>query len=63
MPVQQLGNALGTAIVTTVYVGAVSSGGRLHGFLATVGAIAAVLILCLPFTWLLPRTAPANGSH
>ncbi|MEW2395791.1 MFS transporter [Streptomyces sp. NPDC046862] len=59
--VQQLANAMGAAIVTTVYFDAASTGGQPHGFLTALGAIGGVLVLCFPFVWLLPREAPANG--
>jgi MFS family permease len=61
--VQQLANASGAAIVTTVYFGAASTGGQLHGFLTALGAISVVLVLSFPFVWLLPRKAPANVHH
>jgi len=58
--VQQIANALGSALVTTIYFSAVATHGQLQGFLATLGAICAVLLICLACVRLLPRNAPAR---
>jgi len=56
--VQQVANALGSAIVTTVYFGQVSAGGQLQGFLIALGTIGGIVLLCFAFVRLLPRNAP-----
>jgi MFS family permease len=58
--VQQIANALGSALVTTIYFSAAATHGQLQGFLATLGAISAVLLICLACVRLLPRNAPTN---
>lgn len=58
--VQQVANALGSAIVTTVYFSQVAAGGQLQGFLAALGTIGGVVLLCFAFVRLLPPNAPTN---
>ena len=60
--VQQLANAVGAAAVTTVYFHT-AGGGETHALRASLIAVAASLVLCLPLVRLLPRKAPAEQHH
>lgn len=56
--VQQLANAVGSAVVTTVYFGQQASHGAGHAMTVSVTVVGAITVACLGLVWLLPRSAP-----
>jgi len=58
---QQLANAIGSAIVTTVYFRQVAQGGA-HAVTVSVAVVGAVIVVCLGMVWLLPKKA-ADDEH
>jgi Na+/melibiose symporter-like transporter len=60
--VQQLANALGAAVVTTVYFKQVAYGG-IHAVTVSVAVVGAVVLICLGLVWLLPKQPPAESRE
>ncbi len=58
--VQQLSNAIGSAVVTTVYF---HSGGAGHAMTVSLVTVLAITAACLPFVRLLPEHAPEDAGH
>lgn len=56
--VQQLANAIGSAVVTTVYFTQLASHGAGHAMAVSVAIVGAITVLCLGLVRLLPRSAP-----
>jgi EmrB/QacA subfamily drug resistance transporter len=56
--VQQLANAIGSAVVTTVYFTQQASHGAGRAMTISVTVVAAITTACLALVWLLPRSAP-----
>jgi EmrB/QacA subfamily drug resistance transporter len=54
--VQQLANALGAAVVTTVYFNQVAQGG-IHAMTVSVAVAGTIILICLGLVWLLPAKA------
>ncbi|GAA4220143.1 EmrB/QacA subfamily drug resistance transporter [Streptosporangium album] len=55
--VQQLSNAIGAAVVTTVYFTALADGGEARAMTHSLAAVAAVTVVCCGLVRLLPRKA------
>lgn len=58
--VQQLANAIGSAVVTTVYFTRQASLGAGHAMIVSVAVVGAIAARCLGLVWLLPRSAPES---
>ncbi len=58
--VQQLAGAIGSAVVTTVYFSQRTGHGTAHAMTVSVAVIAAIAVLSLGLTRLLPTSAPAE---
>lgn len=60
--VQQVANAIGAAVVTTVYFHTAHDG-EAHAMNVSLTVVAAAVVLCLTLVPLLPRTAPREQHH
>ncbi|UFQ17310.1 MULTISPECIES: MFS transporter [Streptomyces] len=60
--VQQLANATGTAVVTTVFF-KTAHAGQAHAMTVSLTAVAVVTLLCCPLVRLLPRKARPSEHH
>jgi fucose permease len=60
--VQQLANAVGSAIVTSVYFDVLAKHGDVRAMTVSVAVVAIIVLLCLPLVGLLPKKASANGE-
>ena len=60
--IQQLANAIGPAIITTIYFGALS-GGQGHAMSVSLGAVIGIGVLSALAVPLLPRRAQAEAGH
>jgi MFS family permease len=60
--IQQLANAVGPAIVTTIYFGALA-GGQAHAMIVSLITVIAIGVLSCLVVPLLPRKAQAGGPH
>ena len=60
--IQQLANAIGPAIITTIYFGALS-GGQGHAISVSLGAVIGIGVLSALAVPLLPRRAQAEAGH
>ena len=60
--VQQLANAVGPAIITTIYFGALR-GGQAHAMAVSLGAVIGIGVLSAMAVPLLPRKAQAGAGH
>ena len=60
--IQQLANAVGPAIITTIYFGALR-GGQAHAMAVSLGAVIGIGVLSAMAVPLLPRKAQAGAGH
>ncbi|WP_253266948.1 MFS transporter [Streptomyces sp. NL15-2K] len=60
--VQQVANAIGAAVVTTVYF-RTADGGAAHAMTVSLVVVAAATVLCLPLVRLLPRKPQREQHH
>jgi EmrB/QacA subfamily drug resistance transporter len=60
--VQQLANALGSAIVTTVYFNH-SATGASHAVALSLLVVGGIVLCCLGLVWLMPAAAPAEDAE
>ncbi len=60
--VQQIANAIGSAVVTTIYFGQVASHGPAQAFTTSIAVVGSITLLCLALVWLLPKSAPQEPT-
>ncbi|MEV0424232.1 MFS transporter [Streptosporangium canum] len=61
--VQQLANAIGAAVVTTLYFRTLATGGETRAVVYSLAAVAAITLACCGLVRLLPRKAPPQDHH
>ncbi|ACZ88554.1 MFS transporter [Streptosporangium roseum] len=58
--VQQLANAIGAAVVTTLYFRTLATGGETRAVVHSLAAVAAIILACCGLVRFLPRQAPSQ---
>ncbi|MFD8530476.1 MFS transporter [Streptosporangium canum] len=61
--VQQLANAIGAAVVTTLYFRTLATGGETRAVVHSLAGVAAITLVCCGLVRLLPRKAPPQDHH
>ncbi|MEU3458438.1 MFS transporter [Streptomyces sp. NPDC006733] len=61
--VQQLANAIGAAVVTTVYFKTLASDDEAHAMTYSLIVVAGVALLSIGLVWLMPRNAQPDDHH